>query len=535
MSASTPTDSAAAPTPAERSAAELIAADQPALETKHPLLLTVAVMLVTITQLLDITIANVALPHMQSSLDASFDTVTWILTSYIIAGVLITPVVGWVTDRFGSRTVYIGSVVGFLIASMLCGMATSLFEMVLFRALQGVTAAFIGPIAQTILLDINRPSKQPAALSAWGLVVMIAPIMGPMLGGFLTDSLNWRWVFYINLPIGIPALAILVWLLPSRAIVKRKLDVFGFACLAVALGALQLMLDRGEHKDWFDSPEIVFELFVALSALWIFVVHTKMTDKPLFPRALFRDRNFAGSLGSMFVLGIANVAIASILPTMYQTVYGYTAFDTGLLLMPRALGILITMMIGTRLMTKIDIRYLVGTGYFVAGVAMWMMSQWSLEMGRWPILYTGFIQGLGLGCIFMPMNLISFSTLSPQYRPDGASIVNLVRNVGSSFGISIVVAMLARNTQISHADLATHITSFTLPSADPMAATERFGANSTAAIQMVDAEINRQALMIAYIDNYYAIAIFIMCIALSVFFLKPMRLSQPHKSPPMAE
>ncbi len=530
MSASTPTASAE-PAGAGFSAAE----DKPALEAKHPRLLMVAVMLVTIMQLLDVTIANVALPHMQSSLDATFDTVSWILTSYIIAGVLVTPIVGWVTDIVGSRSVYIVSVVGFLIASMLCGMATSLPEMVVFRALQGICAAFIGPIAQTILLDINPPSKQSSALSAWGLVVMIAPVMGPMLGGLLTDALSWRWVFYINLPIGIPALAILLWLLPSRPIVRRKLDVTGFLWLAIALGALQLMLDRGEHKDWFDSPEIVIELIVTLSALWIFVVHTKMTDKPLFPGALFKDRNFSGALGSMFVLGVANVAIASILPTMYQTVYGYTAFDTGLLLIPRACGILITMTIGTRIIRHIDVRYLVATGYFVAGVAMLMMSRWSLDMGRWPIIYTGFIQGLGLGCIFMPMNLISFSTLAPQYRPDGASIINLIRNIGSSFGISIVVAMLARNTQVSHADMAANITSFSIPSIDPIAAAERAGDSGTMVIQMIDAEINRQALMISYIDNYFAIGVFILCVAGSVFLLKPMRLSQPPQHAPLSE
>lgn len=517
------------------SPADFAAADKPALVAKHPMLLTVAVMLVTIMQLLDVTIANVALPHMQSSLNATFDTVSWILTSYIIAGVLVTPIVGWITDIVGSRMIYIGSVAGFLLASMLCGMATSLPEMVVFRALQGICAAFIGPIAQTILLDINPPSKQSSALSVWGLVVMVAPVMGPMLGGLLTDALNWRWVFYINLPIGIPALAILVWQLPSRPIVRRSLDIVGFIWLAIALGALQLMLDRGEHKDWFDSPEILIELIVTLSALWIFVVHTLTTDKPLFPGALFKDRNFSGALGSMFVLGVANVAIASILPTMYQTVYGYTAFDTGLLLIPRACGILITMAIGTRIIHRIDIRYLVATGYFVAGAAMLMMSRWSLDMDYWPILYTGFIQGLGLGCIFMPMNLVSFATLQPQYRPDGASIINLIRNIGSSFGISIVVAMLARNTQISHADMAANITSYSIPAVDPLAAAERVGGNGVAVMQMIDGEINRQAMMISYIDNYFAISIFILGVAFSVFFLKPMRLAKPQQQAPLSE
>lgn len=488
-----------------------------------------AVMMVTITQLLDVTIANVALPHMQSSLGATFDTVSWILTSYIIAGVLVTPIIGWLSDRLGSRIVFIGAVVGFLIASALCGMAGSLFQMVLFRGLQGICAAFIGPIAQAILLDINPPSKQSKAMSVWGMAVMIAPITGPMLGGLLTDALSWRWVFFINIPIGIPTLAILIWQLPSRPIVKRKLDTTGFAVLAIALGALQLMLDRGEHMDWFSSREIVVELIIALSAFWIYWVHTKGTTKPLFPSELMKDRNFTGALGSMFVIGVANVAIASILPTMYQTVYGYTAFDTGMLLVPRAIGIFISMSIATRLLHKIDLRYLIASGYCVAGLAMWQMAGWSLEMDKWPIITSGFVQGLGLGCIFMPMNLVAISTLDPKYRPDGASIINLVRNIGGSFGISVIVSMLARNTQTSHSDMAANITPFSLSAMDPAAMAERLGESGTAALQMIDVEINRQAMMMAYIDNFYAMTFVIFLIAASMFFVKPMRLANTQK------
>lgn len=525
MSASTPVsnslENSAAVTPAFE--------DKPALEVKHPILLTIAVMMVTITQLLDMTIANVALPHMQSSLGATFDTVSWILTSYIIAGVLVTPVVGWISDRYGSRLVFIGAVAGFLIASMLCGMATSLMQMVLFRGLQGVCGALIGPIAQTILLDINAPSKQAKAMSVWGMAVMIAPISGPMLGGLLTDALSWRWVFYINLPIGIPTLVILLWQLPSRPVVPRKLDTFGFVFLAIALAALQLGLDRGEHKDWFDSKEIIIEAVIAASAFWIYVVHTRMTDKPLFPKALISDRIFVGTLISMFILGVANVAIVSILPTMYQGVYGYTAFDTGVLMVPRAIGIFITMSIGARLMHRIDLRYLIASGYLVAGIAMWKMASWSLDMDRWPILYTGFIQGLGLGCIAMPMNIVAVSTLDPRHRPDGASLINLVRNLGGSFGISVIVSMLARNTQISHSDMVSNVTPYSPSFADALTAAQRFGVDTGAVLRMVDAEINRQAVMIAYIDNFYLMSFVIFAIAAGTFFFKPLRLTQPQQ------
>lgn len=505
--------------------------DKPALETKHRGLLIVAVMLVSIIQFLDVTIANVALPHMQSSLGATLDTISWVLTSYIIAGVLVTPIVGWLSDIIGSRLVFIAAVVGFLLASMLCGTATSLAQMVVFRGMQGVCAAFIGPMSQTIMLDINPPSKQPMAMSIWGLAVMIAPITGPMLGGLLTDTLNWRWVFYINVPIGIPTLAILIWQLPSRPILRRRLDTFGFFFLAAGLASLQLLLDRGQHQDWLHSREIVVELIIALSAFWIFMVHLMTTDKPLFPRALLKNSNFVSAFGFMFVLGIANVAIASILPTMYQSVFGYSAFDTGLLLMPRGVGVFITMMIGARIMSKMDIRYLVAAGYFVAGIAMWQMATWSLDMGRWPIIYTGFVQGLGLGCIFMPMNIAAFSTLEAKYRPDGTSLLNLMRNIAGSFGISAMVTMLARNTQTSHSDMAAHITSFSIPSIDPVSTAERFGEQGSAILQMIDGEINRQALMVAYIDNFHVISIFIFCVAASALLLRPMRIANGQQVP----
>lgn len=499
--------------------------DKPALETRHRGLLMAAVIFVTIMQLLDITIANVALPHMQSSLGTTLDTISWVLTSFIIASVMSTPMVGWASDRWGSRPVFLWAVAGFLVSSMLCGAATSLTEMVMFRITQGICAAFIGPMAQTIVMDINPPSKQTSAMSLWGAIVMVAPICGPMIGGMLTDTLNWRWVFYINLPLGIPTFLIFVWLLPSRPLVDRKLDRFGFVILAIGLGCLQLVLDRGQHKDWFSSPEIVIEALIALSAFWMFAIHSRTTKNPLIPGDLFSSPNFVGVFIFMFVLGVANVAIASILPTMYQTVYGYSAFDTGILMMPRGLGVLTTMLVAGRIMGKMDVRHLITIGYLIAGIAMWQMSQWSIDMDRWPILKTGFIQGLGLGLIFVPMNVAALSMLKHEHRPDGSSLLNLMRNLGGSFGISAIVTMLSRNTQTSHSDLATHITAYNLPSIDLSSTTERLAEYGASIMYAIDAEINRQALMIAYLDNFYAMSFFIFFIALCPLLLKPIRIS----------
>ncbi len=460
-------------------------------------------MAMSVCQFLDMTIANVALPHMRTSLGASPESISWVLTSFIIAGVLVLPLTGWLSDRLGSRNLFFGASLMFVLSSMLCGAATSLTQMVIFRAIQGMSSAFIGPLSQTIVFDINRPSKQAQAMGIWGMVVMIGPISGPFLGGFLTETLNWRWVFYVNLPIGIPALVVLWWLLPSRAIVKRQLDVFGAAILGTALCALQLMLDRGQGKDWFESLEIVVELIVALSAFWIFIVHSWGRKHPLFDPKLMTNSNFVFGLVFMIIMGVTNVALSAVLPTLFQTVYGYDVMQTGVLMAPRGCGVFITMIVVNRFMVNVDKRLIIMTGYLVAAFSLWMMTGWSLEMGSRNIYLAGFIQGLGLGCIFVPVNIMAFSTLPPNFRTDGSTMLNLVRNLGGSFGISAIITTLARNNQISHSDIAGHVTSSSIPAFDPAAAAAALGDYGTAGMAMLNGEVSRQAAMIAYLDNFY--------------------------------
>lgn len=496
------------------------AGDRPTLESRHTGLLMTAVMGVSIIQFLDLTIANVALPHMQTSLGASFETISWVMTSFIIAGVLVLPLTGWLSDRIGSRNLFIGATAMFVLSSMLCGAATSLTQMVIFRSIQGMAAAFIGPMSQTIMFDINAPSKQARAMSIWGMVVMIGPISGPFLGGYLTEVLNWRWVFYVNLPIGIPALILLWWLLPSRPVIKRQLDVFGAVMLGLGLCALQLMLDRGQHKDWLQSSEIIVELVFALSAFWIFFIHTRSTPHPLFERDMVVNRAFLAGLGFMTVLGIANVGLSSVLPTMYQVIYGYDVMTTGLLMAPRGCGVLLTMLITNRLMGRVDSRLLITIGYLVAALSLWTMTSWSLDMDYQMIAISGFIQGLGLGLVFVPVNLIAFSSLSPKYRTDGTTLMTLFRNLGSSFGISVIVTLLARNSQTSHADIGAHVTSFNVPAIDPAAVAETIGAPGSSLLYMLDGEVNRQAAMIAYIDNFYMLFWMVLLIAPVAWLVK---------------
>ena len=515
MSASTLPSSAAA-----SSGVAPPVADVPTLPSRHTGLLMAAVMGMSICQFLDLTIANVALPHMRTSLGASMESISWVLTSFIIAGVLVLPLTGWLSDRLGSRNLFLGASVMFVLSSMLCGAATSLTQMVIFRAIQGIASAFIGPLSQTIMFDINRPSKQANAMSIWGMVVMIAPISGPFLGGYLTETLNWRWVFYVNLPIGIPALALLWWLLPSRPIVRRKLDVFGAIMLGLALCGLQLVLDRGQNNDWFEARETVFELLFALSCFWVFFIHTRSVDHPLFDGKMVRDPNFLAALGFMAVLGITNVALSSVLPTMYQNVYGYDVIDTGMLMAPRGCGVLLTMLVTNRLMGKVDTRLLISVGYLIAAASMWTMTRWSLDMGPEQIVISAFVQGLGLGFVFVPINLIAFSTLLPRHRTDGTTLMTLFRNLGASFGISTIVTVLSRNMQTSHADIAASVTSYSLPAVDPASAAAQLGSIGEAAMGMLNGEVTRQAAMIAYLDNFYMLFWLLLAIAPLAWLLK---------------
>lgn len=501
-------------------------AGKAALPVKHKGLLTLAVMGASIVQILDSTIANVAIPHMQTSLGATIDSITWVLTSYILATAVAMPATGWLADKIGSRRLFLFAVGGFILASMLCGVATNLTQMVLFRILQGVCAAFIGPLSQTILLDINPPEKAPRAMQIWGMGIMVAPIFGPMIGGWLTESYNWRWVFYINLPIGIPTMAILWWLLPSRPISDRKLDIFGFAMLALGLASFQLMLDRGQHEDWFESWEIIFELGVAIAAFWMFAVHSMTTQKPLFDPAMVGNRNFLTALMFGGLIGLMMFGIFALLPPMMQSIYGYTVYDTGVLLAPRGIGILIGMVFAGKLINRLDIRWIIFTGFSIVAASMWMMTGWSIEMGASNFIIVGLLQGFGMGLTFMPTNVVAFSTLPLSMRTDASSLLYLARSLGGSLGISISITMLTRNIQISHEELGSRITASSFTIIDPATA-DRWGSIGDAALRILDLEVNRQAAMIAYLSDFQLLLYIILAILPLVLLLKPVKPGVP--------
>jgi MFS transporter, DHA2 family, multidrug resistance protein len=485
-----------------------VADDTPGHIAAHPLpsgerlIVTVGVMMAVLLQVLDTTIANVALPHMQASLSATQDTINWVLTSYIVASAIALPISGWLADKVGRKRLLLISVVVFTVASLLCATATSLPEMVLFRALQGVGGAFIVPLAQATLFDINPREKHGQAMALFGGGVMIGPILGPVLGGWLTDNYNWRWVFLVNLPVGILCILIMLRFMPKTETHERKFDMFGFALLAIALAALQFCLDRGEQKDWFTNWEIILEAGLAIGAGWMFIVHMITSKHPLFDRTMFKDRNFATSLLFMAVTGVLLLAGLALLPPLLQNMYGYSVLQSGFLTAPRGVGTLFSMLIAGRLTGKIDARLLVGLGVIFMGISLYMMTGFAIDQPSRPVIVSGVVQGLGLGLIFVPLQTLAFETLPSRMRTTGAALLNLSRNIGGSVGISIVSTQLVRMTQVAHADMATQITQQTIPTASPELLQTIGPVAGPAALAYINGLITKQALFIAYLDDF---------------------------------
>ncbi len=474
-------------------------------------LITLSLMLATIMQVLDTTIANVALPSMQADLGASTDTINWVLTSYIVASAIVMPLSGWLSERFGRKEVFMASVAGFVATSMLCGIAWSLESMVMFRMAQGVFGAAIVPLSQTYLLDLNPREKHGQAMAVWGAGIMVGPIIGPTLGGWLTESFNWRWVFYINVPLGILALAgCLAWLpdMPRRI---RRFDFVGFAALAVAVGALQLMLDRGGAVDWFGAPEIWIELGLALSGFWVFVIWIAGTEHPFIDPRMFADRNFATGVVFIFVVGIVLLASLALLPPMLSGIYGYPVMTTGIVMAPRGVGSMLSMIAAGRLLRVVDARKIVFTGLALTAFSLHMMTGFNPQMDARLVITSGLVQGLGLGLVFVPLTTVAFATLRPQFLGDATALFSLVRNIGSSIGISVVAMLLVRNIQVNHMELAAGISAL-----DPNFADAAHGALGGAFRQLgatygdgamwtvINQIVTQQAAMVAYVDDFTA-------------------------------
>jgi DHA2 family multidrug resistance protein len=412
-------------------------------------------------QALDTTIANVALPNMMGDMSASRDQITWVLTSYIVAAAVMTAPVGWVAARFGKKNVLIISMVGFTVASMLCGMAENLNQMIVFRLLQGVFGAALAPLSQTVMLDLYPPEKRGQAMAIFGMGIMLGPILGPTLGGYLTDTYSWRWVFYVNVPFGIAAsLGLWVFFKDSTHNSTLKFDWFGFAAMAMGVGALQLMLDRGTTKDWFSAPEIIIECTMAGLGFYLFVVHLLTAKATFIQRGIFADRNFVSAQFLMFVVGAVLLASTALMPPYLQTLAGNTVTETGLLLGPRGLGTIVAMILVGRVANYVDPRILMTIGTAAMSWSLWEMSHWTPSIDYFHLLSTTIIQGFGMGMVFSPLQLVAFATLPGKLRTDGTALMNLVRNIGSAIGISVTTTVLSNSMQAIHSQLTSYATPF---------------------------------------------------------------------------
>ena len=434
-------------------------AEQQQAVVPYRAIITVCAMMATLMQSLDSTIANVALPYMQGSLSASSDQITWVLTSYITAAAIMTAPVGWLSARFGLKNLFLLSMVGFTVASMLCGVAESLPEMVGFRLLQGVFGAALVPLSQSTMLNIYPPEKRGSAMAIWGMGVMVGPILGPTLGGYLTELYNWRWVFFVNLPFGIAATTGMILFLPKTEPGSgMKFDWFGFGVFAMGIAGLQLVLDRGETQDWFGSTEIIIEAVMAALGFYLFIVHMLTADKPFITPRVFRDRNLSAGLLVMFAVGMVLLAVSALLAPWLQDLANYPVETAGLAMAPRGLGTMAAMMIAGRLSDKVDARLLMAFGIVVLAYSLYRMTGWTPAVSEMTVIVNTMLQGAGLGFVFVPLQVIAFATLEPALRTEGTALLSLLRNVGSAIGISVTSALVTQNGQIEHSVLAGYIT-----------------------------------------------------------------------------
>ena len=459
-------------------------------------------MIATLMQALDNTIANVALPHMQGSLGASRDQITWVLTSYVIAAAILTAPVGWLAARFGRKPFFVITLVGFTVTSMLCGVAQNLPQEVAFRFLQGCFGAALVPLSQAVMLDLYPIESRGTAMAIWATGVMIGPILGPTLGGYLTDAYNWRWVFFINVPFGIAAVAGLMLFLNERhRNATLRFDWIGFLALSAGLGALQLMLDRGYSKDWFSSPEIIFEAAIAGLGFYLFIVHMLTAEKPFIPPQVFRDVGFLSGFATMFAVGVVLLGSSALLPPYLQNLGNYSVMQTGLLMTPRGIGAMLVMMVAGRLTRVVDPRLLMAVGVVAIAGAMWDMTQWTPEVSLMRLSVVTMIQGVGISFVFIPLQVVGFATLPASLRTDAAALYSLSRNIGSAIGVSATSTLLASSVQRIHAQFAEQVTPFNR--ALQSGAQGLFlGPATPFGIQGMEAQVQYHAYVAAYANDF---------------------------------
>jgi len=474
-------------------------------------MVTICAMTATIMQALDTTIANVALPYMQGSLSASQDQINWVLTSYIVAAAIMTAPVGWIANRFGRKRIFILCSGGFTVASVLCGSAQDINQMVLFRLLQGVFGAALVPLSQAVMLDSYALHERAKAMSIWGMGVMMGPIMGPSLGAWLTETYSWHWVFFVNLPFGFfTVLGLLIFMDETKKNLELRFDWFGFGALAIAIGSLQVALDRGEQLGWMESNEIICEFIVSAAGFYYFFAHSLTTPKPFIQFAIFKDKNFIGGCVFMAVMGLVLFSTMALSSPYLQNVIGYPIISAGILLASRGCGTFVAMMMVGRLLRYIEARTLIVTGLSLTALSLFYMTGWTDQTSGSEIITISILQGFGFGLVFVPLSTVAFLTLPNHLRTDGTSMLTLMRNVASSIGISVVIAQLTEGSRRVYAVLNEHVTPFNhamqMPDVSRMI---NMGTDTGRA--MADVMIGVQAQIIAFSQDYQMVMLFTLC------------------------
>ncbi len=483
-------------------------------------LITATAILASMIYSIDWTIAAVALPHMQGTFSATQDQIAWVMTSYIVVSAIMLPTTGWLSAYVGRKRLFLIAIAGFTIFSFLCGAADSLQTEILFRAGQGCFGAFLLPLSQSLLLDSYPPEEHARATALWGLGVIFGPVIGPTIGGYMTDFYSWRWVFYINVPVGLVAyLGGLLFLPgddPGRE--RTRFDTFGFFAIALCVGSFQLMLDRGERQDWFESLEIQIEAGLFLLGLYLFIVHALSARHPIVNLRLMLDRNYALGLLFAFLYGVLTLPPMILLPPFLASLQGYPVATVGLLMSPRGLGLMLAMLILGRVGDRIDPRLTLFVGFTAMGIPSWYMAGWNLEVDAFEVVWTGVLQGIGAGAIIVPLGAVTFATLDQKHRTEAASIWNLVRSAGSGIGISLAVFIVARMANVTRSSLVEQISPFN-PAYQALALTGTIQLGSPEHLARLDELVTRQSLLVGYIDVFQVTAVAAFAILPLVFLL----------------
>ncbi len=470
-------------------------------------MVTLSVMMATTVVIIDMTIATIALPHMQGGLSASQDQVSWVMTTYFMMQAITMSATGWLAGRLGRKWLYLAALVGFAVCSILSGTATSIEEIMIYRGLQGMFSAPVVPISQALMLDAYPREKHAQAMSIWGIGVMFAPVMGPVIGGWLTDEYSWRWVFYVSMPFALLGfVGGLLFIRETPKDMERKFDLFGFMALAIALAATQFLLDRGESEGWFDSNLILGTAVIVALSFYLFVVHSATTRNPFISPEILKDRNYMLGLVFMFMLGVLVLSMNVIMPLFLQNARGYPILTAALVMMPRGLGSLFGLVLAGKLSGKMDPRLQIAIGFASTGYSAWLFSTFTTDVGIWAFIFAAFFNGIGIGLIFVPLTAVSFWTLLPSLRTEASTFTSLLRNYGSGIGVSIVISVLSRSQSTSHA----YMTERASPYNEIMQSTalpSQWDIFSVDGLRLLDAEIGRQALAIGFLNDFYLILI----------------------------